>query len=74
MDNRRIRVEGLDHLYRTPEGAIINANKDAYNAYMRKRQAAKSKDTTLEALSEQLEIAKSEIEELKSLIKQIIHK
>ncbi len=46
MDNRRIRVEGLDHLYRTPEGAINNTNKDAYNAYMRKRQAAKSKHTT----------------------------
>lgn len=74
MNDKRVRVEGLDHLYRTPEGAIINTNKDAYNAYMRKKKSNQTKNSTLESLSEQLEIAKSEIEELKSLIKQIIHK
>lgn len=74
MSSKKLRVEGMDHLYRTPEGAIVNTDKNAYNSYMRKKQSIKAKDETLGALAEQLEIAKSEIEELKSLIKQLIHK
>ncbi|MAA92844.1 MAG: hypothetical protein CMQ57_04905 [Gammaproteobacteria bacterium] len=72
--SKKMRVEGTDHLYRTPEGAIVNTNRDAYDAYIRKREYSRSKNQTLESLTLQLEIAKSEIEELKSLIKQIIHK
>ncbi len=74
MTDKRLRVEGVDHLYRTPEGAIINTNKDGYSAYIRKRECQRSKDQTLDIITAELEIAKSEIEELKSLIKQIIHK
>jgi len=74
MSDKRIRVEGVDHLYRTPEGTIVNTNKDAYSAYIRKRECQRSKDQTLDSITAELEIAKSEIEELKSLIKQIIHK
>ncbi len=68
------RVEGHNSLYRTPNGAIVNSDKNSYDAYIKKRCASKQKNETLKSLSEQLEIAKSEIEELKSLIKQIIHK
>lgn len=74
MANKRLKVEGVDHLYRTPEGAIVNSNKDAYAAYIRKRRSQRSRNETLETLTAELEIAKSEIEELKALIKQIIHK
>ena len=74
MTNKRLKVEGVDHLYRTPEGAIVNSNKDAYAAYIRKREYFRSKEQTLESISAELANAKSEIEELKSLIKQIIHK
>ena len=72
--SKKLRVEGTDHLYRTPEGAIVNTSRDAYEAYVRKRENSRSKDQTLEAITSELKIAKSEIEELKSLIKQIIHK
>ena len=72
--SKKLRVEGTDHLYRTPEGAIVNTNRDAYDAYIRKRENSRSKNQTLEAITSELEIAKSEIEELKALIKQIIHK
>ena len=41
MSDKRIRVEGVDHLYRTPEGTIVNTNKDAYSAYIRKRAVSK---------------------------------
>ncbi len=74
MEDKLKRVEGHSSLYRTPKGAIVNYDKDSYEAYIKKRCASKQKNETLKSLSEELKIAKSEIEELKSLIKQIIHK
>ena len=74
MEDKRKKVEGHNTLYRTPEGTIVNSDKDSYEAYIKKRCASKQKNETLQSLSEELENAKSEIEELKSLIKQIIHK
>ena len=74
MEEKRLKVEGHNTLYRTHEGTIVNSDKDSYEAYIKKRCASKQQNETLKTLSEELENAKSEIEELKSLIKQIIHK
>jgi len=74
MEDKRKRVEGHNTLYRTPKGSIVNSDKDAYEAYIRKRTASKAKNDTLKSLADELETAKSEIEELKSLIKQLIYK
>lgn len=74
MEDKRKRVEGHNTLYRTPKGSIVNSDKDAYEAYIRKRTASKAKNDTLKSFADELETAKSEIEELKSLIKQLIYK
>ena len=74
MEEKRKKVEGHNTLYRTPKGTIVNSDKDAYEAYIRKRTASKAKNDTLISLGSELENAKAEIEELKSLIKQLIHK
>ena len=74
MDDKRVKVEGHNTLYRTSKGSIVNSDKDAYEAYITKRALSKSKNETLKCLSGELENAKAEIEELKCLIKQIIHK
>ncbi len=63
MKDKMKRVEGSDALYRTPEGSIVNTDKDAYQAYKRKRKASKEKNDTLESLESQLKEAKSQIEE-----------
>ena len=74
MNDEMKRVEGRDSLYRTSKGAIVNTDKDAYEAYKKKRRNSKLKEESFKSLETQLQEAKSEIEELKSLIKQIIHK
>ena len=74
MEDQRKRVEGHSTLYRTQNGSIVNSDKDAYDAYIKKRVASKAKNETLKCLGDELEQAKAEIAELKSLINQIIHK
>jgi hypothetical protein len=74
MEDNRKKVEGHNTLYRTPKGSIVNSDTDAYEAYIKKRTASKAKNDTLKSLGDQLETAKAEIEELKTLIKQLIHK
>jgi len=68
------RVEGSNSLYRNEKGAIVNLDENAYKAYIKKRQSSKTKTETIESLGSQLAEAKSEIEELKSLIKQFLDK
>jgi hypothetical protein len=74
MEDKRLKVEGHSTLYRTSKGSIVNSDKDAYEAYIKKRALSKAKNETLKCLSDELDTAKAEIAELKSLIKQIIHK
>lgn len=74
MEEKRKRVEGHNTLYRTTKGSIVNSDKDAYEAYIKKRSLSKAKNETLQCLSDELANAKAEIDELKSLIKQIIDK
>lgn len=62
------RVEGYSGLYRNEEGAIVNTDSAAFEAYRRKRQRIKSKDNTISDLGRQLEEAKNQIEELKALV------
>ena len=63
-----IPVEGYTTLGRDPESnAILNTDTTQYDAYIKARENAKQKDRTLEEL-------RSEIDELKELVKDLVRK
>ena len=68
------RVEGRDDLYRNSKGAIVNTDSRAFEAYKKKRDSNVRREETISSLGDQLEDAKKEIDELKSLIKSLIDK
>ena len=63
-----IPVEGYTTLGRDPSSnAIVNADTTQYDAYIKARDKAKKKDRTLEDL-------KTEVEELKRLVSNLVQK
>lgn len=66
MDNEDlIRVEGEKHLFRDPEtGAILNTDSSGYNQYVKMRKRRQTQ-------KEELDTLKKDIEEIKSLLKEI---
>ena len=66
MDNEDlIRVEGEKHLFRDPEtGAILNTDSSGYNQYIKMRKRRQTQ-------KEELDILKKDIEEIKSLLKEL---
>ena len=63
-----IPVEGYTTLGRDPaSNAIVNTDTTQYDAYIKARENAKKKDSTLEELQ-------SEVAELKALMKDLIKK
>lgn len=63
-----IPVEGYTSLGRDADSnAIVNTDDSAYEAYIKARENARSKDRTLEDL-------KKEVDELKGLIRDLIKK
>ena len=63
-----IPVEGYTTLGRDPSSnAILNTDTTQYDAYIKARNAAKKKDRTLQEM-------KSEIDELKALVKDLVQK
>jgi len=60
-----IRVEGEQHLYRDREtGAILNTDNSGYNQYVKMRKGRQTQKDELDTL-------KKDIEEIKSLLKEI---
>ena len=43
--SERKKVEGYNDLYRNEKGAIINTDKQGYEAYVRRRAASRKKDS-----------------------------
>lgn len=68
------KVEGYNHLYRNETGAIVNTDDSGYRAYKARRNASKRKDLEIRSLTEDLDSAKKEIEELKELVRQVLNK
>ena len=63
-----IPVEGYTTLGRDPlSNAIVNTDTTQYDAYIKAREKAKKKDRTLEDL-------KTEVEELKRLVNNLVQK
>ena len=65
MEEDLIRVEGESNLYRDRKtGAIVNTDNAGYNQYMKMKQRRQTE-------REELDRMKSDIEEIKSLLKEI---
>lgn len=60
------KVEGHKYLYREDSGAIVNMNTDDYNQYIRLRNDRKKQREEIEGL-------KKDIDEIKSLLMEIIN-
>ena len=61
------RVEGHKDLYRNESGAIVNTDSTGYNNYINLRKRRKSE-------KEEIDRLKNEIDEIKSLLKEITNK
>jgi len=64
-----IPVEGKLGLYRDPDStAIINRDKKAYLDYMKRKKIAKTKNSELNQMKEDLDNVKCELGEIKGLL------
>jgi len=65
LNDDLIRVEGEQHLYRDREtGAILNTDSSGYNQYVKMKKRRQTQ-------KEELDTLKKDIEEIKSLLKEI---
>ena len=69
-----VKVKDHQNLLRDPlSNGIINTNKSEYDEYIASRDAAKkAKDSEL-TMKEDLDNLKGEINEIKSLLKELVH-
>ena len=69
-----VKVKDHQNLLRDPlSNGIINTNKSEYPEYIARRDAAKkAKDSEL-TMKEDLDNLKGEINEIKSLLKELVH-
>ena len=74
MDNEFIKVKDHKNLMRDPlSNSILNDNQSGYDEYIARRDAAnKAKDSEL-TMKEDLDNLKGEINEIKSLLKELVH-
>ena len=74
MDNEFVKVKDHQNLMRDPlSNGILNTNQTGYDEYIARRDAAnKAKDSEL-TMKEDLDNLKGEINEIKSLLKELVH-
>ena len=74
MDNEFVKVKDHQNLMRDPlSNGILNTNQTGYDEYIARRDAAnKAKDNEL-TMKEDLDNLKGEINEIKSLLKELVH-
>ena len=74
MNNEFVKVKDHQNLLRDPySNGIVNTNKSEYDEYIARRDAAKkTKDNEL-TMKEDLDNLKGEINEIKSLLKELVH-
>ncbi len=67
-------MEGHKDLARDPEtNAIINVNNLEYTQYLSRREVKIEKNEKVETMEEDLANVKSELNEIKSLLKELLH-
>jgi len=68
-----VRVKGHSDLVRDPvTNAIINTNKSKYEEYISRRDIKKSETQKVQDLEDELSCIKDDLNEIKSLLKEII--
>ena len=68
-----VRVKGHSDLVRDPvTNAIINTNKSKYEEYISRRNIKKSETQKVQDLEDELPCIKDDLNEIKSLLKEII--
>tara|TARA_B100000287_G_scaffold419005_1_gene456688 strand:- start:3039 stop:3257 length:219 start_codon:yes stop_codon:yes gene_type:complete len=69
-----IKVEGNYDLVRDPKsGSLININDSGYETYLTQRAIKKKKSEKVSTMEEDLSNLKNEINEIKSLLKEIVN-
>ena len=67
-------IEGHKDLARDPEtNAIINVNNLEYTQYLSRREVKIEKSEKVKTMEEDLANVKSELNEIKSLLKELLH-
>ena len=67
-------VKGHRDLARDPEtNTIVNVNKTEYDQYIAQRKAKSEKNQKVQTMEEDLANVKSELNEIKSLLKELIN-
>ena len=74
MNNEFVKVKDHQNLMRDPlSNGILNDNQSDYDEYIARRDSAKkAKDSEL-TMKEDLDNLKGEINEIKSLLKELVH-
>ena len=68
-------MEGHKDLARDPEtNAIINVNSLEYSQYLSTRDVKSEKNQKVQTMEEDLANVKSELNEIKSLLKELLHR
>jgi hypothetical protein len=68
-----LRVKGHSDLIRDPmTNAIINTNKSKYEEYISRRDIKKNETQKVQDLEDELSCIKDDLNEIKSLLKEII--
>jgi hypothetical protein len=70
-----LKVEGHNGLVRDMStGAIINTNRTEYEEYMARKRLAEQRELEISKHSEDINILKNEMQEIKSMILQLLQK
>ena len=71
----KLQVEGFASLVRdTSSNAIVNVNKSEYQLYMNRRKAREKQSDVLRVTVKEINTLKSELFEIKKLLKEVIKK
>ena len=71
----KLRVEGYSNLVRdTNSNAIVNTNSTEYQLYMKRYKAREKNNDLLRNTVKEINTLKSELYEIKSLLKEVIKK
>ena len=72
---KNYKIEGNGDLARDPEtNSIVNVNSSDYNQYVSRKKLNAEKNQKAQTVEEDLTKLKDEIQEIKSLLKEILNK
>ena len=74
MNNKHVRVKDHSNLVRDPStNCIINTSQSDYDQYLARRKQKRSEHERVDTMEQDLSDLKSEIGEIKSLLKEILN-